>query len=61
MAKKGKLCRTLESHLCALAESGAIERDWSGYVARVQNPQFVCRRCGRVAGESTSLCDPERI
>lgn len=61
MAKKRKSCETPGSHLCAIAESGGIERDWAGYVARVKAPRFVCRKCGRVAKEAGLLCDPERI
>jgi len=60
-AGKSHSSNTLERQLCEIAESGGIEGDWEAYVTRVKAPRFVCRKCGRVAGEAGLLCDPERL
>jgi hypothetical protein len=51
----------LERQLCEIAGSGGTERGWASDVALVRNPQFVCRKCGRVALEAGFLCDPVKI
>lgn len=61
MAKTGKACEGHENHICALAEGGSIGRDLEGFKKLVEEPRFVCRRCGRAANSAESLCEPEKI
>ena len=45
-------------HLCALIAGG------SGYVLvkpLVQEPQYICAKCGRAARERANLCAPRKL
>jgi hypothetical protein len=43
-------------HLCYLVEEGkqSIEQ----IKALINNPNFICKKCGRVAKENKNLCEP---
>lgn len=48
-------------HLCFLQNIGMVEGDLEGYRKLVNEPKFICRKCGRLANEATSLCYPEKL
>lgn len=48
-------------HLCFLQNVGMVEGDLEGYRKKVNEPKFLCRKCGRLANEATSLCYPEKL
>lgn len=50
-----------EHHLCYLQNMGLIEGDLEHYKTLVKDGAFVCARCGRVAKEASSLCDPQAL
>ena len=43
--------------LCRLFEKKGAE----GLRGLVQDPRFICRRCGRAAREEENLCKPEDL
>jgi hypothetical protein len=47
------------NHLCDLAERGEISLEQMK--ALVRNPEFICRKCGRLAQKAESLCDPVHL
>jgi uncharacterized protein YegP (UPF0339 family) len=47
-----------ENHLCTMFERGAALDE---FAALVKSPQYVCRKCGRVAHASDSLCEPRAL
>ena len=46
--------------LCKIQEV-LIRKDLEAYVALVDNPKHVCKRCGRVANKKKLLCKPIKI
>ena len=47
-----------ETHLCELFKRGASLEQFAGLV---RQPQYVCRKCGRVAHASDALCEPRAL
>ena len=47
-----------EQHLCRLYETQAHKKDPAQYAHLVNDPKFVCKSCGRVAGARENLCHP---
>jgi hypothetical protein len=43
-------------HLCVMAEWGEVGLEQMKDLVR--NPNFVCKRCGRVAKSEANLCEP---
>ncbi len=43
------------NHLCNLVDIGI---DVDTYKNLVRNPQFLCKKCGRVAAAEKNLCEP---
>ena len=48
-------------HLCYLQYGGFHYSNRSEYKALVQDAQFICRNCGRTAGNAANLCDPVEL
>jgi len=46
-------------HLCDMVEKG--EASLEQMKALIKNPQFICKKCGRVAAKIENLCDPESL
>jgi len=49
-----------EKHLCHLQYSGFMNQHFEEFKTLVMNPQFICRKCGRLANRAESLCQPEK-
>jgi len=47
-----------EQHLCHLSGQNRHRHQPQEYAQLVKNPKFVCKSCGRVAGEKGNLCEP---
>ncbi len=45
-------------HLCKLTADGLHRRCPEDYKGLVENPQYVCKSCGRVAVQKDFLCTP---
>jgi len=45
--------------LCKLKK--ALKKDMGSYIPLVNNPNFVCKKCGRVANNKKNLCDGVRM
>jgi len=48
-------------HLCYLNNLGFQVQNPKEYKALVKDPKFMCRNCGRVAADKSSLCVPEQL
>ncbi len=48
-------------HLCYMVSQGFHVSDEQEYNALVENAEFKCRRCGRVARNGGNLCMPVRM
>ncbi|ADH84903.1 hypothetical protein [Desulfurivibrio alkaliphilus] len=44
--------------LCKLVKGGLLADSPEQYRELVNNPRFVCRKCGRVANREENLCRP---
>lgn len=44
------------NHLCDMAEKGHVTLEQMK--ALVRDPQFICKKCGRVAHSAENLCEP---
>jgi hypothetical protein len=45
-----------KNHLCDLAEAGNLTLEQMKVL--VQNPKFICKKCGRAAAAEENLCEP---
>jgi hypothetical protein len=50
-----------DQHLCYLQNMGYLENYFNDYKELVKNARFVCKNCGRSAGNEENLCRPEKI
>ena len=48
-------------HLCYFVSQGFHLSDEQAYKSLVENPQFKCEHCGRVAGDENNLCKPVEL
>jgi len=48
-------------HLCYMVSQGFHVSDEQEYKALVEDAEYKCRRCGRVAGSNGSLCVPVHL
>lgn len=37
------------------------KEDFEKFIESIENPEFYCRSCGRVANKEKRLCKPEKI
>lgn len=60
--KKGKKSdkkKSVKKHtLCKLVKNDFLKKHFSEYMDLVANPEWICRKCGRVANDPKSLCKP---
>lgn len=54
-------CKGHSHHLCKLLEDKMHQKDPKAYAKLVENPQWVCKNCGRVAVKSDNLCSAARL
>jgi hypothetical protein len=54
-------CKNHDRHLCKLTSDGLHKSDPKKYHQLVQNPEYVCKSCGRVAASKESLCTPVKL
>ena len=50
-----------EEHLCLLENIGYLRVALEDYKQMVKGPKFICKQCGRVAGDKRNLCEPEKL
>ncbi len=50
-----------EEHLCLLENVGYLKSNLEDYKKLVRNPKFICKNCGRAAGNEKNLCSPEKL
>ncbi len=50
-----------DEHLCLLENIGYVRVSLEDYKKLVKGGNFVCKECGRVAGEAKNLCTPEEL
>ena len=48
-------------HLCYIVSQGFHLTDGHEYRALVEDPQFKCQYCGRVANSDKNLCKPVKL
>ena len=48
-------------HLCYFISQGFHFTDKDEYMAMIENPQFMCMHCGRVAHSDKNLCRPIKV
>jgi hypothetical protein len=50
-----------EEHLCLLENIGYLRVAPDDFKQMVKGAKFICKECGRVAGEERNLCAPEKL
>jgi hypothetical protein len=50
-----------EEHLCLLENIGYLRVAPDDFKQMVKGAKFVCKECGRVAGDERNLCAPEKL
>ncbi len=48
-------------HLCYLVNLHFHHTHWEQYKKLVENPQYVCKLCGRTAADKNHLCRPVKL
>jgi hypothetical protein len=38
-----------------------LKKDIAAYIVLVDQPRFICTKCGRVANKKKNLCEPKKI
>ncbi|MFC1676271.1 hypothetical protein ACFL3G_04305 [Planctomycetota bacterium] len=50
-----------EIHLCYLANLGYQAQETEEFRSLVRNPKYICKHCGRAAGDKHNLCVPDKL
>jgi len=50
-----------EKKLCSIDDVGKDQSAFDSYKKLVEDPQYICKGCGRAARHESNLCSPERI
>jgi len=50
-----------DEHLCLLENIGYLRVAFDDYKRMVRRAKFICKECGRVAGDARNLCAPEKL
>lgn len=45
--------------LCKMKKK--VEKSFDSYVYLVNDPHYICTKCGRAANRKKNLCDPRKI
>jgi hypothetical protein len=61
MTQEHVSCKNHPHHLCKLTSDGLHKTDPKAYHELVQNPEYVCKSCGRVAAKKDNLCMPAKL
>ncbi len=59
--KKTKKAQKSNKPLCKLVKGDILKESSKGYRELVLNPQYLCRKCGRLAAGKKNLCKPESL
>ena len=61
--KHNSECKSGEhtKHLCYFVSQGFHYTDKEEYRTMTENPQFMCKYCGRVAKSENNLCKPVKL
>ena len=51
----------MSKEMCKLVKEEFHLKKTKQYAKIVANPQYVCKRCGRVANKKTRLCKPVEL
>lgn len=51
----------MSKKLCKLVSDGFLDDHTKKYTQMVNNPKYVCMKCGRAANDEDSLCRPKKI
>jgi hypothetical protein len=57
MTEKNK---TVKGPMCKLRKK-VLKDDPASYISLVEDPHFLCRKCGRVANNRKNLCKPLKL
>ncbi|OEF95855.1 hypothetical protein [Desulfuribacillus alkaliarsenatis] len=47
--------------LCKLCKDDCIKKCLEEYVELVNDPKYICKKCGRLANKQKNLCKPVKI
>ena len=50
-----------DEHLCLLENIGYLRVAPEDFKGLVKGAKFICKECGRVAGDERNLCAPEKL
>jgi len=53
--------KTMSKKLCKLVSDGFLDDHTKKYTHMVNNPKYLCLKCGRVANDEDSLCRPKKM
>ncbi len=45
--------------LCKLVQEGQLSKKIKKYIDKVESPEYICLKCGRVAEKKSVLCKPK--
>ncbi len=61
MAEKASKNKLEKKKLCKLCKNDCLKKGLKDYIKLVNEPSYICKKCGRAANKSKSLCRPEEI
>jgi hypothetical protein len=61
LAEKESKNKLEKKKLCKLCKNDCLKNGLKDYIKLVNEPSYICKKCGRAANKSKSLCRPEEI